>query len=171
MSIKHSLLALLAEGPLHGYELKAAFDEKVGSLWKLNIGQIYNTLRLLERDGFIIFRSEEHEGRGPSRKVYEITGTGRDELDKWIAEPVRKPRRLKDEFYIKLVITRMKGGDIPAMIWNQKEAYLQLLDEVNLMRTDVNEKDDPMTATMLDGAALHLEADINWLDRCAELFK
>jgi len=171
VSIKHSLLALLAEGPLHGYELKAAFDDKVGSLWNLNIGQIYNTLRLLERDGFIIFRSEEHEGRGPSRKVYEITAFGRDELDKWIDEPVRKPRRLKDEFYIKLVITRMKGGDIPSMIWKQKETYSQLLHEVNLMRTDVNEKSDPMTAIVLDGAALHLEADIDWLDRCADLLK
>ena len=171
MSIKHSILALLAGGPLHGYDLKAAFDEKVGSLWNINIGQIYNTLRLLERDGFIIFRSEEHEGRGPSRKVYELTGSGRNELDKWIAEPVRQPRRLKDEFYIKMVITRMEGGDIPDLIWKQKEAYLQLLHEVNLMRTDVNEKIDPMTAIMLDGAALHLEADINWLDRCADLLK
>lgn len=171
MSIKHSLLGILADGPLHGYELKEVFDEKVGSLWNINIGQIYNTLRLLERDGFVTCRSEEHEGRGPSRKVYEITNSGKEELVRWVDAPVRQPKRLKDEFYIKMVIARMTGRDIHTLIWDQKQAYMQLLHDINTMRANIDEKSDPMTAVLLEGAELHLEADINWLDRCSELLE
>ena len=171
MSIKHSILGLLAQGPLHGYDLKSAFDEHVGSLWNLNIGQIYNTLRLLERDGLVTFENQEHEGRGPSRKVYEITEGGREELTRWLAEPVKQPRRLKDEFYVKLVFNRQTGGDHGALIWKQRQAYLQMLHEINNMQKQVDASADPHTALLLDGAALHLEADLKWLDRCEELLR
>jgi DNA-binding PadR family transcriptional regulator len=101
---------------MHGYELKSAFEEQVGTLWDLNIGQVYNTLRLAERDGLVQFERSEQEGRGPARKVYAITDSGRQELERWLLEPVRQPRRLKDEFYVKLVFTRLTQGDVSALI-------------------------------------------------------
>jgi DNA-binding PadR family transcriptional regulator len=53
MSIKHGLLALLERGPMHGYQLRAAFEESTGGTWPLNIGQVYTTLSRLERDGLV----------------------------------------------------------------------------------------------------------------------
>lgn len=44
MSIKYAGLGILAEGSLHGHELKINFDDKVGELWSLNYGQIYSTI-------------------------------------------------------------------------------------------------------------------------------
>lgn len=169
MSIKHALLGLLAQGPMHGYDLKSAFEEKVGTLWDLNIGQVYNTLRLLERDGLVAFQGHEQEGRGPTRKVYAITEGGRQELACWLNEPVRQPRRLKDEFYIKLVFTRLNGGDVHALVWTQRQAYLQVLRQINDLRASVDIEADPLTGLLLEGGALHLEADLKWLDRCEEL--
>lgn len=169
MSIKHALLGLLAQTPMHGYELKNAFEEKVGTLWNLNIGQVYNTLRLLERDGLVAFQGQEQEGRGPARKVYAVTEVGRQELARWLAEPVRRPRRFKDEFYVKLVFVRLSGGDVRALIWNQRQAYLQVLRQLNDLRAEVNAQADPSAILLLEGGALHLEADLKWLDRCEEL--
>nr|MBP7964807.1 helix-turn-helix transcriptional regulator [Caldilineaceae bacterium] len=51
MSIKHALLALLADEPAHGYELKKRVDEQLGPLWSLREAQVYNNLRILEREG------------------------------------------------------------------------------------------------------------------------
>ena len=54
MSIKHTILGLLAGGPLHGYQLKAAFERELASgppSGPLNFGQVYSTLDRLERDG------------------------------------------------------------------------------------------------------------------------
>jgi DNA-binding PadR family transcriptional regulator len=159
----------LAQQPQHGYELKNGFEQEVGTLWDLNIGQVYNTLRLLERDGLVEFHSQEQEGRGPARKVYAITTDGREELARWLAEPVRQPRRLKDEFYIKLVFTRLNSGDVRALIWNQRQAYLQVLRQINDLRTEADADADPFTALLLEGGAFHLEADLKWLDRCEEM--
>ena len=169
MTVKHALLGLLAQRPMHGYELKNAFEEAVGTLWELNIGQIYNTLRLLERDGLVEMQGEEQEGRGPPRKVYGVTQAGRQELAQWLVEPVRQPRRLKDEFYVKLVFTRLGGGDVDALIWNQRQAYLQVLRQLNDLRAEVDPIHDPFAAVLLEGGTLHLEADLRWLDRCEEL--
>jgi DNA-binding PadR family transcriptional regulator len=169
MTVKHALLGLLAQGPMHGYELRTAFEEQVGTLWDLNIGQVYNTLRLAERDGLVQFEGFEQEGRGPARKMYAITDAGRQELVHWLLEPVRQPRRLKDEFYVKLVFTRLTGGDVHALIWSQRQAYLQVLRQINDLRGEVDPAADPATLLLLEGGALHLEADLKWLDRCEEL--
>jgi DNA-binding PadR family transcriptional regulator len=171
VTIKHALLGLLTQGPLHGYQLKNAFEQTVGTLWELNIGQIYNTLRLLERDGLVEFKGQEQEGQGPPRKVYAITAAGREELARWLAEPVEQPRRLKDEFYVKLVFTRLAGGDVNSLIWNQRQAYLRVLRRLNDLRAEVNQLTDPYTAVLLEAGALHLEADLKWLDRCEELLE
>lgn len=171
MTVKHALLGLLAQRPMHGYELKSAFEETVGTLWELNIGQIYNTLRLLERDGLAAFHSQEQEGRGPPRKIYAITEVGRQELARWLSQPVQQPRRLKDEFYIKLIFSRLTGRNLEALIWNQRQAYLRVLRQLNDLRAQVDVEQDPFTALLLEGGALHLEADLKWLDRCEELLK
>ena len=53
MSIKHSLLALLADGPHSASQLQQQFSERTQSVWPLNIGQVTQTLGRLERDGLI----------------------------------------------------------------------------------------------------------------------
>ena len=169
MTVKHALLGLLNQQPMHGYELKAAFEETVGTLWDLNIGQVYNTLRLLERDGQVELRGEGQVGRGPARKVYGITAEGQAELGRWLLEPVRKPRRLKDEFFVKLVFTRLCGGDVQALIWNQRQAYLQVLRQINDVRSTLAAGADPLDRLLLEGGALHMEADLAWLQRCEAL--
>ncbi|HMX66030.1 MAG TPA: PadR family transcriptional regulator, partial [Microthrixaceae bacterium] len=62
MSVRNGLLALLASNPRHGYELKKELEERTGSLWELNVGQVYTTLSRLERDGLVV----EVDGAHPS---------------------------------------------------------------------------------------------------------
>jgi DNA-binding PadR family transcriptional regulator len=169
VTVKHALLGLLDKRPMHGYELKAAFEEAVGTLWDLNIGRVYNTLRLLERDGLAELQGEEQEGRGPARRIYRITAEGQTELGRWVAEPVHKLRHFKDRFYAKLVFTRLAGDDVQVLICNQRQAYLQALRQVNDLRAALDADADPLTEVLFEGGALHLEADLAWLDRCEEL--
>jgi len=53
VSVKHAFLGLLAEGPLHGYELKLSFEERLLPSSPLNYGQVYGSLERLERDGLV----------------------------------------------------------------------------------------------------------------------
>ena len=77
MSIRQGLLALLVDGPQHGYQLRQDFDSRTGATWPLNIGQVYTTLGRLSRDGLV-----ETTGDGDdSLKLYALTPAGRAEVE------------------------------------------------------------------------------------------
>ena len=63
MVIRHALLALLSEGPKHGFQLAQEFAAGTGDMWPLNTGQVYTTLQRLERDGLV--ESDERRGAHP----------------------------------------------------------------------------------------------------------
>ena len=75
MSVKHALLALLDQGPRHGYGLKHEFEARLGQSWPLNVGQVYSTLARLERDGLVAPEPEGDEDT--ERRAFRITGAGR----------------------------------------------------------------------------------------------
>jgi len=78
MSLDHILLGLLRE-PASGYDLKDAFNETVAHFWSAELSQIYPTLKRLEERGLLRSRREPSP-KGPDRRVYRLTGEGREEL-------------------------------------------------------------------------------------------
>jgi DNA-binding PadR family transcriptional regulator len=169
MSIKHVLLALLTEEPAHGYELKRQFDETIGKLWPVQQAQIYNNLRLLEKDGLVELDARVEQENLPDRKNFRLTERGQQELSDWLQAPVSSSRQLKDDFYLKLatLATVMDEPDkLSDLIWRQREVYLQHLRELEHALSEAESNADAVTASLLDGAILHAEADLAWLDRC-----
>ncbi len=162
--LKHALLALLAERPRHGYELKAAFERMMGGTWKVNIGQVYSTLARLERDGLVTCREVPQELL-PNRKVCTLTDAGRAALAAWLDQPAAPSARLRADFYLKLLLARRAGiSDLRPMIWRQRQALLQALADLTPLLTDANEE----LRLLAEGLQLHLEADLKWLERCEE---
>jgi DNA-binding PadR family transcriptional regulator len=169
MSIKHVLLALLAEEPTHGYELKRQFDETIGKLWPVQQAQIYNNLRLLEKDGLIELDERVEQENLPDRKNFRLTTGGQVELADWLQAPVQSSRQLKDDFYLKLATLATVLDDpskLTDLIWRQREVYLQQLRELERALTEAEANGEAVTASLLEGAILHAEADLAWLDRC-----
>ncbi len=73
------ILAVLADGPRHGYGIAREIQRRSADALKMGEGTLYPALRTLEGDGFIV--SEWHvQLSGPARKVYELTDMGRGEL-------------------------------------------------------------------------------------------
>ncbi|MFI6452883.1 PadR family transcriptional regulator [Streptosporangium amethystogenes] len=161
------LLALLAKEPAHGYELKQALEQIFGSAYPSpNIGQIYVTLGRLEKDGLVRVVDVEQSNR-PNKKVYYLTAAGREVLEAWVDEPTEGPR-VRDEFFMKLVLAPMTGiADRMAMINRQRRHYLGLMRDLNELagRTD---RDNRAALLLVEGAMLHLQADLDWLERCQE---
>src|SRR5690625_2436397 len=124
VSIRQSLLAILDQGPCYGYQLRSEFDRRTGSTWPLNVGQIYNTLDRLERDG-LVERGEMNE-RG--HVYWSITDAGRTEVAHWLASPVERGSGTRDEAAIKLALAAtLPGVDVTAVIHAQRMASLQHL--------------------------------------------
>ena len=84
MSVRHTLLALLSEGPKYGRQLREEFEARTGGAWPLNAGQMYAALRRLERDGLV--ESGDTGTAGP-RREFRITSDGAAELAAWLRTP------------------------------------------------------------------------------------
>ena len=164
--MRFPLLALLATGPGHGYELKQALEQRFGSvLPPLNAGQIYTTLSRLERDGLVDDDAVAQNGR-PNKRVYRLTEAGRAELGGWVRNST-PATRLKDDFFIKLVLARSAGiADPLELIDRQRSAYLQALRSLDDVAAQAD--GDVTAALLVEGAALHLDADLKWLDLCEQ---
>jgi DNA-binding PadR family transcriptional regulator len=159
--MRELFLALLAGQSGHGYELKQTLEQEFGTLLPaLNAGQIYSTLARLERDRLIRGRSVAGDSRG--KRVYELTDAGRATLAAWIETPVPGVR-LKDEFFMKLVVVASAGLAEPrAVIDGQRREYLQSLRDLDArLGTNGN---GAAAELLVEGAVLHLKADLEWLD-------
>ncbi|MEW9532773.1 PadR family transcriptional regulator [Microbispora sp. NPDC049125] len=165
--MRQSLLALLAKEPAHGYELKQALEAIFGGAYPSpNIGQIYVTLGRLEKDGYVRAVDVEQSNR-PNKKVYYITAAGREALETWADEPTEGPR-IRDEFFMKLVLAPMTGlSDRMALVNRQRRHYLSMMRDLDELaqRTD---PDNRVALLLIEGAMLHLQADLDWLERCQE---
>jgi DNA-binding PadR family transcriptional regulator len=90
--VRAAILALLAERPMHGYQVIHEIDERSGGDWKPSAGSVYPTLQLLADEGLIV--AEETDGR----KVYSLTESGRaaagvDAPDPWAPQRSTGDRR------------------------------------------------------------------------------
>jgi PadR family transcriptional regulator PadR len=75
------VLAVLADGPRHGYAIAREIERRSERALKLREGALYPILRVLEQDG-LVAGDWELPGSGPARKVYVITEAGRGELER-----------------------------------------------------------------------------------------
>ena len=74
--VRAAILALLAERPMHGYEMIQELEARTGGVWRPSPGSVYPTLQLLEDEGLIA--GEEGEGR----RRFALTDTGRAEAER-----------------------------------------------------------------------------------------
>jgi DNA-binding PadR family transcriptional regulator len=171
MALKHVLLALLMDEPSYGYELNRRFEEALGPLWPLREAQVYNNLRALEEAGLVTLEARVAQENLPDRKRYAVTEVGQRELQEWLISPVRSSRQLKDDFYLKLSIlgrVLQQPDQLNDLLWRQREITLQQLRELEQALVDAESLGDRVTTTLIEGAILHTEADLSWLDRCED---
>lgn len=159
MSVRHALLALLAEKPRYGLQLRQEFEARTGEVWPLNVGQVYTTLQRLERDGFV--ESAEHE-EGP-QKTYTITAAGTMELDVWLHTPDTDLSPPRDELVIKMLVAlRLPGVDVAALLQSHRRQLVETMQWYTRMKSDA---DHDIAITLLaDSELFRLEAVVRWLD-------
>ncbi len=159
MPIHHAVLALLADGSSHGYELKTTFEESIGPQWgDLNIGHLYQVLDRLVRDG-LLTKHEVPQTARPDKTVYELTEDGRDELERWLETPFARQGGYRDDFFLKLFASSRLGRKAVAKVVRaQREAYLGELASLAELRA--RHDDDPLVRLLIEAAILHTEANL-----------
>ncbi len=165
MSIRQGLLALLEQGPMYGYQLRAEFETRTGATWPLNVGQVYTTLSRLERDGLVEPAGEDGDGHA----VYRITDPGRAEVAAWFSTPVSRTAPPRDELAIKLAMAvTVPGVDVRAVVQGQRSATLRALQDYTRLKSRATgpAPQDLAWLLVLDSLVFAAEAEVRWLDHC-----
>lgn len=163
MPIQHAVLALLAEGPSYGYDLKARFETDMGPQWgSLNIGHVYQVLDRTLRDGYVTVSQVAQETR-PDRRVYSLTDAGQMELDHWLATPADRAGGFRDELFLKLFAASRRGADdIRSVVKAQRRHQLTQLRALGELRSI--HAAQPLVALLIDAARLQADAELRLLD-------
>src|ERR1700686_4334525 len=161
MSIRHSLLALLSEGPKYGFQLRQEFEQSTGEVWPLNVGQVYTTLQRLERDGLAESDDVEADER---QKNYRITAIGDEELARWLRTPPDLSSPPRDELVIKILVALgLPEVDVHEVVQTHRRYMVELMQEWTRLKEYAADRDLSFTL-VVDAELYRLDSVVRWLD-------
>jgi DNA-binding PadR family transcriptional regulator len=133
------VLGLLAHAPRSGYDIKAIVDRSTRFFWAASYGQIYPELRRLEREGLI--EGEDAPNGGRERRVYRLTGAGREALEQWLLGPT-VTIELRDESLLRLFFAdALPHEQALQLLEGRKRGHAQYLE--TLRAIDARPGEDP----------------------------
>jgi DNA-binding PadR family transcriptional regulator len=127
--VRAAVLALLAERPMHGYEMITELDERTEGAWRPSAGSIYPTLQLLEDEGLIA--GEESEGK----RRFVLTDAGKAEAESRSGEaPWEEVKAGAAPETLRLVRAAQQLREAVAQVFHagdetQRQRVRELLDE------------------------------------------
>jgi DNA-binding PadR family transcriptional regulator len=159
------VLALLAEGETHGYEIQRLVHDRGFRFWtRIQRSSIYNALVQLERDGLI--SAHLRAGEGPDRKVYRITKRGsarlRAEGQRHLADPAHPRSELDLGIYALPFLAKKDALEGMEECLDHLRARRGFLEE-RLAWCRSNELRVPALA--FERPLLVLDAEIRWLEQ------
>jgi len=121
-----AVLTLLAEKPMHPYEMSSTLRERAKEQSvKLNYGSLYSVVESLVRHKLIEVRETVREGKRPERTIYALTDAGRIEFVDWLSDLLAVPVKEYLQFEAALSLMPTLSPDEVARLL-----------EVRLMRLD-----------------------------------
>jgi DNA-binding PadR family transcriptional regulator len=103
VSAKHALLGLLIDRPAYRYQLGDRLQARLGPAWKINSGQLYQTVDRLEDDG-LIERVDQAADEQHDRHVFAVTPRGTEEFERWFDGAVGRARLLRRPLLVKITL-------------------------------------------------------------------
>lgn len=122
--VRAAVLALLTEGPRHGYAMMSEITERSGGLWRPSPGSVYPILQQLQDEGLVSV--EESDGR----RVFSLTEAGRGHVEEH-RERIGRPWEMADSRSGRRVRTLVESMDALAVAVHQA---VRLADDVQVMR-------------------------------------
>ena len=163
MTVKNSLLAILAQEPTHGYGLKSIFEQSTAGAWPLNVGQVYTTIGRLERDGLV----EPAAAGDGERQTWRLTPSGHKALEGWYGEPVVDDPPARDELAIKVLLAVAADEvDVREILQTQRTATMERLQQLTRHKRKADPDSELPWLLLLDALILKAEAEVKWLDLC-----
>lgn len=171
MSTRLVILGLVKARPLYGYELKHIIEDHMGDWTNIAFGSIYFALKKLTEEALVKEIDVENAGNRPSRRVYEITDSGRAEFNRLLEELWQS----RDREYYPLDIGLFFLSEIPeekrlplirGRIAGIEGVFTHLNEHEDQLKSDPNIP--PQARAIFSHTRHHLKAELTWLNEVME---
>jgi DNA-binding PadR family transcriptional regulator len=164
------ILSLLAERPMHGYEVNATLEDRKIREWApVSRPQIYYSLDKLTRLGLIRVGADESPAAGPERRVFETTSQGRDRLADALESKHWVNNRVHQPFLIWLALSWQARPRAFRKQLNERKKILEarLVEERATLKEVLDEVGHPYheAVWMLQLFIEQTENEKRWIDR------
>ena len=159
-----AVLSLIAEKPRHGYEVEGVIEERNMREWtEIGFSSIYHILRKLARQGLLMGKEGQKEGRGPARTVYHITESGQGAFYQNTIQALSEPVVVSNPFEMGL---HNLGWLRPQDALHAVRSYLKGREDMLARIQASAESHQNMNFfldVIFDYSFMQLEAEIKWL--------
>jgi DNA-binding PadR family transcriptional regulator len=164
------ILSLLAERPMHGYEVNATLeDRKIRDWAAVSRPQIYYSLDKLTRLGLIRVTEDAASPAGPERRVFQTTAQGRQRLADALESPRWTNAKVHEPFQTWLALSWQARPRAFAqqLIRRRKHLEEKLVEERATLEDVLKEVGHPYheAVWMLKLVIAHTELELNWLEQ------
>ena len=120
---EHAVLGVLAEGRTHGFAIarRLSSEGDLGKVFTVRRPLVYRALTRLVEANLAEAMHVEAGDAGPNRVVHRITRRGRNELRRWLDQPVDHVRDLRLELMLKLALLARSGRSAGDLVGRQRE--------------------------------------------------
>jgi DNA-binding PadR family transcriptional regulator len=161
------VLGLLAEEPMHGYDLLERFRARGMGFWTdVSRASVYQVLKRLEREGLVSGRAQEGS-EGPDRRIFRITRQGRDRLATGVAEEAAALVPLESRAGVALGFAHVVPASVARSAADARERALE--DLIEAVRTELDrtaserDRGRAISTAMLRQQEALARAELAWL--------
>lgn len=167
-----AILSLIAEVPRHGYEIEQTIETRGMREWtEIGFSSIYYLLKKLEKAGLIESQLRPSEGRGPARRVYQVTAEGRAALNEATLEALARPKQSYPPILLGIVNLPIVSREQAAVaLLSYREGLVERLERVTARGE--SQRPLPDHVEMLFNYSLTMiEAEKNWIESVIQKLK
>jgi DNA-binding PadR family transcriptional regulator len=161
-----AILSIIAEGPIHGYDVQTVIAERGIRAWaQIGVSSIYYVLEKLERQG-LIESTVTQDAVVTARRLYRITTAGMGVLQTAIADLIGTPREHADEFELGLAnLPTLRPDQVRTALTAYRQELASRLAQARERRAALLAAQAPFhIEAMLSHRVALLEAELAWIE-------
>ncbi|TAL36431.1 MAG: PadR family transcriptional regulator [Spirochaetes bacterium] len=164
MKIEITILGLLMEENLYGYEIKKKIVERLEDYVDIKFGSIYYAIKKAVDNGWVKRVGTEKEGGNPERYIYQVLPTGRKYYKKMLKQYFEHTMIHFDIDIVLMFLNSLSPEQREAFIEDRIELAKEKLSDIRI-KIEEEEKlpEDKSHIHIFTYLENHLKAELNWL--------
>jgi DNA-binding PadR family transcriptional regulator len=159
--LRGALLALLVQGPSHGYELANRLERQLGPGWRIVRPSLYRMLKGMRKDGLL---SVAEAQTAESKTVYSVTELAEPALYAWMESPLSLDSG-QLQLQARMIVARWE--DLPRLLIavnNHERALFARAAEIKSRAANANSLRGAMMKMVREASRHRIAGELMWLD-------